>query len=163
MTAWNVATNSYAKLKGWDEDTKLDKQADVTTIIMAGAAVGALFGGTIAGLGRWNCLMITNIVVLAGGILSLFSNFPVFCVGKFLAGLSAGLFSLFSPKYISEYAPIEISGPMGGLSQFFITLGILLCNVIGFAFPHPEDYSDGKNKFCCDLVQCFIPIAFGVI
>lgn len=67
-------------------------------------------------IGRRNCILLTNIVVIAASAICFDFNFYVFCLGRFLFGAAAGLFSLFCPKFISETAPTEYKGPLGGLS-----------------------------------------------
>ena len=86
-------------------------------------------------------MLFSNIAVLLGGVFSIIQNYYFLLIGRFFAGLSAGLFSFYCPKYISEAAPVEIKGPLGGLSQFFVTFGILICFSIGLIYPHPEDYT----------------------
>lgn len=129
--SWNTASAAYGKREGWDDDEQTNKVMIVQTLTTAGAAVGALFSGAIAGLGRWNCLMVCNAVLVAGAALTLVDEFPVLCIGRFIYGLSVGGFSVFCPKYIAETAPIEIKGPAGALSQVCITLGILIAFSVG--------------------------------
>jgi len=81
-----------------------------------GAAVGALFSGPIAIIGRWNCLILTNVILAIGVCLTLVDVFTVFSIGRFIYGVSVGAFSVFCPKYIAETAPIEIKGPAGALT-----------------------------------------------
>ena len=82
----------------------------------AGAAIGALFSGSIAGIGRWNCLMLTNVILVIGASFTLVDEYQMLCIGRFIYGLSVGGFSVFCPKYIAETAPIEIKGPAGALT-----------------------------------------------
>jgi len=110
-----------------------------------GSALGALFGGPMMSIGRRKCILLTNILVIAGSLLCLLSNFYVFLFGRVLFGASAGLFSLFCPKYLAETAPTEYKGPIGGLSQLCITFGILVPFSIGIFFPDPSTYSNTKN------------------
>jgi MFS family permease len=78
--------------------------------------VGALIAGPIAGIGRWNCLIICNLIAIIGGVCTLFyHNLGVLYVGKFIYGLACGGFSFFCPKYLGEVSPKEISGPAGSM------------------------------------------------
>lgn len=96
--------------------------------------------------------MVSNALLIIGVVMCLFTNYPLFCVGKFFCGLGAGLFSLFGPKYNSQFAPVEISGPLGTFTQLSITLGLLVADMLGVFFPNPEDYTKGKNKFISDFI-----------
>ena len=129
--SWNAASAAYGKRDGWDEDEQTNKVMLVQTLTTAGAAVGALFSGAIAGIGRWNCLLVANAVLVIGAGLTLIDDFVVLCVGRFIYGVSVGAFSVFCPKYIAETAPIEIKGPAGALTQVCITLGILIAFSVG--------------------------------
>lgn len=114
--SWNAASAAYGKRLGWDEDETTTKVMVVQSLTTGGAAVGALFSGPIAYIGRWKCLIFTNIVVLVGVSLTLVNEFWVLCIGRFIYGLAVGSFSIFCPKYIAETAPIEVKGPAGALS-----------------------------------------------
>jgi len=81
-----------------------------------GATIGAFTAGKIAALGRWKALMICNVILLVGVALTCIPNFACLAIGRVIYGYSAGLFSFLTPKYISEVAPVEVSGTFGGVS-----------------------------------------------
>jgi MFS family permease len=83
--------------------------------------------------------MLTNVFVMAGAGLTLFSNFPVFLAGRFLYGVACGGFSVFCPKYISEVAPVEVKGPAGCLTQICITFGIIVPFTLGLVYEGKTD------------------------
>jgi len=113
----------------------------VQSITTLGAAIGALFSGQIAFLGRWNCILITNAVLCFGVCLTLIDDFVVLCIGRFIYGVSVGGFSVFCPKYISETSPIEVKGPAGSLTQVCITFGILIAFTVGIGIGDVDDDS----------------------
>ena len=129
--SWNAASAAYAKKEGWDEDEGPTKIMIVQSVTTAGAALGALFSGLIAVLGRWNCIMISNCVLIIGVLVTLIDDFVVLCIGRTLYGIAVGTFSVFCPKFIAETAPIEIKGPAGALSQISVTFGILVAFSVG--------------------------------
>ena len=114
--SWNAASAAYGKKEGWDEDEQTTKVMLVQSLTTLGAAIGALCSGFIASIGRWNCLILANVVLVAGVLLTLVSEFWVLCVGRFIYGLAVGSFNVFCPKYIAEVSPIEVKGPCGALS-----------------------------------------------
>ena len=114
-------------------------------------------------IGRRRCILLTNILVIAGSLICLVDNFYVFLVGRVLFGASAGLFSLFCPKFLAETSPTEYKGPIGGLSQLCITFGILVPFSIGIFFPEPKTYSISTNKFFIYALISAIPIALSVL
>ena len=129
--SWNTAQEAYGKKEGWDTDAQTLNVLIVQSVTTGGAAIGALFSGSIAHLGKWNCIIISNIVLIVGVALTLVPDFYFLCVGRGIYGISVGAFSVFCPKYISETAPVEIKGPAGAASQVCITLGILIAFAIG--------------------------------
>lgn len=139
IAQWNTVTDAYAEIFQWDKDEKTTKQTAVQSITTAGSAIGALFSGPVMKIGRWKCIMLTNILVLSGSVLSVFQNMFCLYAGRFLFGMAAGAFTVFCPKYISEVAPIEVKGPAGALSQIFCTFGILVPFSIALAYPNATD------------------------
>jgi len=129
---------------------------------MTGAAFGALFGGPCLKIGRWRCVLLTNIFAIIGAACTLYPNFTVFVIGRTLYGLAAGFYSLFCPKYLAEIAPIEIKGPIGSLAQVTCCLGILTPFTIGMFYPKLEDYSASEIDFFLNLVFG-LPIVLAVM
>jgi MFS family permease len=78
--------------------------------------IGSLFSGPFAKYGRWKCILLTNIFVIIGSVLSLMDNYILLITGRLLYGVAAGSFSVFCPKYINETAPTSIKGSLGALS-----------------------------------------------
>jgi len=78
-----------------------------------GATVGALFGGPVLAIGRWNSILLSNILILLGSGLTLAESFPVLLIGRFIYGLGAGSFNVFCPKMVGETTPNEIIGRAG--------------------------------------------------
>ena len=132
IVSWNVATNVYGLEHNWGKSSSLeyrDKQVVIQTLAMVGATVGALAAGPIAQMGRWRSIMLSNFIVNLAAGLKLVPNFPVFGIAWFLHGFTAGFFSFLTPKYISEVAPVKVSGSYGGVTQISVCLGILIASL----------------------------------
>ena len=143
--SWNAASAAYGKKDGWDDDEMTNKVMIVQALTTAGAAVGALFSGNIAFMGRWNCIMIANLILCIGVCLTLIDEFGVFCTGRFIYGVAVGTFSVFCPKFIAETAPIEVKGPAGALTQVCITFGILIAFSVGLGIGDVDE--DEQDSF----------------
>jgi len=52
-------------------------------------------------------ILANNVVVVVGAGICMFDNFIVICIGRFILGMSAGAFSVFTPKFVNELAPVE--------------------------------------------------------
>jgi len=137
--SWNTTSAAYGKRESWDEDDMTVKVMTVQSITTGGAAIGALCSGAIAFIGRWKCLLIANLILVIGVILTLVNEFWALCVGRFIYGISVGSFSVFCPLFIAEISPIEVNGPAGALSQISVTFGILLAFLIGLGIGDVDD------------------------
>lgn len=92
------------------------KIAAIQTITVGGVAGGALFSGSIAQIGRYKSLMLGNLVLIIGTLITCIDDFGALCVGRLIYGLGAGSFSIFCPLYVNETSPFECNGPLGGIT-----------------------------------------------
>ena len=100
-------------------------------------AVGALFGGPIAGiiiekLGRKTGIMLSGLPFVAGWFLIAYTNnVYVLYLGRLLTGFACGIASLSAPTYIAEATSKEVRGLLGGGFQLAVVFGVLLAFVFG--------------------------------
>ena len=76
-------------------------------------------------------------------------NIYVIAVGRFFWGMCAGSLTVFSPKYQSEFVPIELSAPFGGIPALGLTIGLAIPSIlsIGLAVDPVEAYKENPNDF----------------
>ncbi len=105
-------------------------------IVLAGATVGAAFGGTLADrFGRRIVLVAVAALFSLGALLSaLAPSFAVLIGARALVGLAVGVASMLTPLYLAELAPAERRGAVVSLNQFCITFGILASYLVDYAF-----------------------------
>ncbi len=110
-------------------------QGVVTSIALAGAAVGAAFAGRLADRhGRRPILLITASVFVAGALLSaVASGLSLLLAGRLLVGVGIGAASMLTPLYLAEIAPAKERGALVSFNQLAITLGILSSYLVGYA------------------------------
>jgi len=110
----------------------------IVSIMMAGAALGALAAGWLSGhLGRKRSLILGAVLFVAGSVLCGVAWSPgVLIVGRFVLGLAIGIASFTAPLYLAEIAPESIRGAMISLYQLMITIGILAAYLsdLGFSY-----------------------------
>ncbi len=106
----------------------------VVSILLAGAAVGAIVAGRIADeLGRRRAIFIISIVFVVGLLMSaLAPALWVFWLSRFIIGLGVGATSFVVPLYIGEIAPPERRGGLVSLNQLSITMGILISQLVAY-------------------------------
>jgi sugar porter (SP) family MFS transporter len=108
----------------------------VVSVVLAGAAVGALTGGRLADrLGRRLTLLATSIIFIAGAILCATApSLTLLIVGRAIVGLGIGLACTTVPVYISEVSPAKARGWQVSLFQLAITIGILAAYLVDYAY-----------------------------
>jgi sugar porter (SP) family MFS transporter len=104
------------------------QQELVTSLLLVGAAVGALFAGRIADrIGRRRTVLGTALIFVVGVLLAAFApTFAVLLTARIVIGLAVGSASMVVPLYIGEAAPPGIRGALVSLNQLAITSGILV-------------------------------------
>jgi MFS family permease len=119
-------------------------QGEVTSAVLAGAALGAGFSGRLADhFGRRRMVIAVAVLFfiaslmtsLAPGVLSLIA-------GRVLVGLAIGMCSYIGPLYISEISPAHSRGALVSLNQLLITVGILVSYLTDYLWPQ-ENTGDG--------------------
>jgi sugar porter (SP) family MFS transporter len=108
----------------------------VVSVVLIGAMVGAITGGTIADrIGRRNTLVWGSVIFIIGSILAPLSpNVGTLIAARALLGVAIGFTSVTAPVYVSELAPPQSRGMLIGLYQFALTIGIALADLIGYWF-----------------------------
>ena len=108
-----------------------------TSLFASLLAVGALFGGPVAGiiiekLGRKTGIMLSGLPFVAGWFLIAYTNnVYVLYLGRLLTGFACGIASLSAPTYIAEATSKEVRGLLGGGFQLAVVFGVLLAFVFG--------------------------------
>lgn len=99
----------------------------VVSSLLIGAALGALSGGRLAdAFGRRRTLVWLAVVFFAGTAASVFApGLAVMLPARFILGLAVGGASVVVPIYLSELAPTERRGALGGRNELAIVAGQL--------------------------------------
>ena len=108
----------------------------VVSVVLVGAAFGALSGGRLAdAFGRRFMLLVTALIFVAGAIVcAMAPSIGVLVAGRIIVGFGIGLSSSTVPVYISEVSPAEARGWQVSLFQLAITVGILAAYLVDYAF-----------------------------
>jgi MFS transporter, SP family, arabinose:H+ symporter len=104
-------------------------------VVMGSALYGTVLGALIGGwptdhFGRRATLLWIGALYFVGAVMSgLASNVYLFIFARFIGGLGIGISTVAAPLYISEIAPPQYRGRLGGMFQFNIVFGILIAFV----------------------------------
>lgn len=121
----------------------------ITSILLAGAAIGALVGGRLSDkVGRRRLIVVLAVMffVAAVGVVASW-NYEVLLAFRFLLGLAVGGASVTVPVYLGEIAPFEQRGSIVSRNELMIVTGqflaFLINAIIGNVFaatPHTWRY-----------------------
>lgn len=114
-------------------------QEFVVSGVLAGAVVGAAFGGNLADrIGRRRLILAASAVFFLGALSMAFSPGVLWLIGsRVVVGVAIGVASVVGPLYISETSPPKIRGSLVSLNQLAITSGILAAYLVSLAFAGP--------------------------
>ena len=122
-------------MNGWDHDQANTWSTAITSITIGGAAVGALFSSSFVKYGKKRMIQVLNVILLCSIGVCMINNIYVIAGGRFFWGLCAGSYTVFCPKYLNEYLPLELKGSFGGINQLMCTVGIMLPSLMSLAIP----------------------------
>ena len=142
ISGWNKATEPYGDEHSWKDQTLhpdngfKDRyytfmQTAIQSVTNLGGMIGALYTGKLRSKGRWNVIMGINSLLITSCLVCLIPNDTVLIIGRFFYGIACGAFTFICPKYIAEFAPLEIRGTLGGLTEVFVTVGAMIPFLLG--------------------------------
>jgi len=111
-------------------------QSLVVSMVLVGAATGALSGGRLSDrLGRRITLIATSVIFMCGALVCAFAgSFSTLLIGRAIVGLGIGVASTTVPVYISEVSTPKARGWLVSLFQLAITVGILSAYLVDYAY-----------------------------
>ncbi|XP_057498620.1 inositol transporter 4-like [Actinidia eriantha] len=117
-------------------DKKTWLQETIVSMAVAGAIIGAAFGGWMNDkFGRRKSIIAADCLFLIGAIIMALAPTPwVIIIGRIFVGLGVGMASMTSPLYISEASPARIRGALVSTNGLLITGGQFLSYLINLAF-----------------------------
>ncbi|KAK7332407.1 hypothetical protein VNO80_29158 [Phaseolus coccineus] len=136
LFGYDTGVISGALLYIRDEFDQVDKktwlQETIVSMAVAGAIIGAAFGGWMNDkLGRKRSILVADVVFFLGALVMAAAPAPsVIILGRFLVGMA----SMTAPLYISEASPAKIRGALVSINGFLITAGQFLSYLINLAF-----------------------------
>ncbi|MCO5556403.1 hypothetical protein L7F22_009952 [Adiantum nelumboides] len=107
-------------------------QETIVSMAVAGAIVGAAFGGICSDrFGRKKAILVADFLFLIGAVVMALAVAPwMLIIGRVLVGLGVGIASIASPLYIAEASPSKYRGALVSTNVFFITGGQFLSYAI---------------------------------
>jgi len=128
--------------------------AKITTAVLVGAALGALFCGRITDMvGRRKVILAAAVIFAIGAVGSGLAASPwQLIAARLFLGIAVGVSAFAVPLYIAEISPAKVRGRLVSMFQLMITIGILVAYLSDVAF------ADDAN------IECWRPMFYvGVI
>ncbi|MEU6548718.1 sugar porter family MFS transporter [Streptomyces sp. NPDC046915] len=146
-------------LEPMQKDLGLDSVTEglVVSILLIGAAIGSLVIGRMSDtLGRKNTLTVLAVIFLVGTLGTVFApNLGVILPARLVLGLAVGGASVAVPVYLSELAPTERRGRLGGRNELAIVVGQMLAFVFNAVIAGIWGDHDGIWRYM--LAVCALP------
>ncbi|MEU4245750.1 sugar porter family MFS transporter, partial [Actinoplanes sp. NPDC026619] len=119
-----------------DFDAGPFEQEAIVSVLLLGAAAGALLSGWLADkIGRKWTKVLSGSVYVIGALGCAFAlNAPMLIGCRALLGFSVGTASFVSPMYISEVAPPKVRGGLTSFNQLAVTTGIAVAYLVNYFF-----------------------------
>lgn len=147
LGVFNTCADNVGATLNWG-----DMQDTYTTIFSTIMPVGALLGAMASGnlmntYGRRKSIMMSDVLMMAGSCVTIVPLTTMFGIGRFITGVSAGIFMTVPPSFVNEITPDEMMPRVGPLVQISTNVGLLTSYAVGLPLP-TEDYdSDSFNKW----------------
>jgi sugar porter (SP) family MFS transporter len=108
----------------------------VVSSVLAGAAIGAAFGGALTDrFGRRKLIILAGLIFTFSAIgTALAPSVGWLIAGMIASGLGVGVASFISPMYIAEIVPAKVRGALVAVNMLAITTGILAAYLVDYAF-----------------------------
>nr|WP_237741745.1 sugar porter family MFS transporter [Tsukamurella sp. 1534] len=137
----------------------------VVSTLLIGAAIGSLVCGRLAdAIGRRKTMIILSIIFFVGTLGAVVApGLTMMLPARFVLGLAVGGASVVVPVYLSELAPTERRGTLGGRNELAIVVGQLAAFVVNAIIasvwpPLTADNPDGHSGvWRIMLAICAIP------
>ena len=132
----------------------------ILTAIMAGmtplaSMITAIISPRISDkIGRKKGLMVGSLISMAGAVVTGIPFTITFGLGRFITGLSVGVYASLIPLYLNEVSPIKMRGKMGVLVQSQVTIGIVVAYILSLALP-TGDYKSNPLTYWWIVMYLF--------
>jgi SP family galactose:H+ symporter-like MFS transporter len=121
----------------------------LTTGVLFGAVIGALFSGKLADrLGRKKMIIVNALIFAVGAVGCGYApSTGTLIAMRVLVGIAIGITSYVVPMYIAEISPVAHRGMLVTLNQLMITIGLLTSYIADYLFSNNADPGSWRAMF----------------
>jgi SP family galactose:H+ symporter-like MFS transporter len=130
----------------------------VTTGVLFGAVIGALFSGRLADrLGRKKMIIVNALIFAIGAVGCGYAPSTATLIAmRVLVGIAIGITSYVVPMYIAEISPVAHRGMLVTFNQLMITIGLLVSYIADYLFSNNADPGSWRAMFLVGTVPALV-------
>jgi len=131
--------------------------------VTLGMAVGAVSGGMLMKKGRRFSQFVCIAIGFVGIGLTMWKTVLNFVFGKFLFGLSVGLYSSIIPRYVEEMVPFHLFERIAPIYNFTQSMGTIFAYLGGELLPDDKDTKKLETTQNWRIIFFYFPAALYAI
>ncbi|KAF5204105.1 Sugar transport protein [Thalictrum thalictroides] len=136
----------YEKKKRAKEDNYCKFDDQLVQLFTSSLYISALISSFVASkicskYGRKRTIFFSSFFCISGVVVTASAaHLPQLIIGRILLGVGVGFGNEAVPLYLSEIAPMRIRGGVNILFQLFVTIGILIANLVNWGSSHVHPF-----------------------
>jgi SP family galactose:H+ symporter-like MFS transporter len=130
----------------------------LTTGVLFGAVIGALFSGRLADrLGRKKMIIVNALIFAVGAVGCGYApSIGMLIAMRVVVGVAIGITSYVVPMYIAEISPVAHRGMLVTLNQLMITIGLLASYIADYFLSHNADPGSWRAMFLVGTIPALV-------
>jgi MFS transporter, SP family, galactose:H+ symporter len=130
----------------------------LTTGVLIGAVIGALFSGRLADrLGRKKMIIVNALIFAVGAVgCGYAASIETLIAMRVLVGIAIGITSYVVPMYIAEISPVAHRGMLVTLNQLMITIGLLASYIADYCLSNNADPGSWRAMFLVGTIPALV-------
>jgi sugar porter (SP) family MFS transporter len=130
----------------------------VTTSVLIGALLGAIFSGKLSDrIGRKRMIIINAVIFCVGAAGSAAAHSVALLIAmRVIIGVAIGITSYVAPMYIAEISPARRRGGLVTLNQLMITVGILVSYITDYFLSNDSNAASWRWMFLVGILPALV-------
>jgi SP family galactose:H+ symporter-like MFS transporter len=130
----------------------------VTTSVLIGALLGAIFSGKLSdSIGRKRMIIVNAVIFGIGAAGSAAAgSVALLIVMRVIIGVAIGITSYVAPMYIAEISPARRRGGLVTLNQLMITVGILVSYITDYLLSNDNNAASWRWMFLVGILPALV-------
>lgn len=130
----------------------------VTTSVLIGALLGAIFSGKLSDrIGRKRMIIVNAVIFCIGAVGSAAAGSAALLIAmRVIIGVAIGITSYVAPMYIAEISPARRRGGLVTLNQLMITVGILVSYITDYFLSNDKNTASWRWMFLVGILPALV-------